>query len=121
MRVQSIDFAPDYFRNTIHQVGVDFPTPIPADLIHKLLSVAGRTAWVWREHDVALVSKDLRVPTIAPTVIPGALWSAVNQDNERIFLAWIKIGRLQQEPMNLGPSPPVHSISSASGRFARDI
>src|SRR5947207_10889419 len=42
----------------------------------------------------------LRIPAIAPTVAPGALRSAVNQNNQRIFLARIKVGDRKSTRLN---------------------
>src|SRR6185369_14777109 len=93
--------ATQHVCNAIHQVDVNLAAPVTADVIHKLLPVTGRTPRVRRKHDVTGVRKHLRVPAITPVIIPRALWSTVNQDDERILLARIEVIRLHDETVNL--------------------
>src|SRR5258708_6660680 len=62
-------------RDSIADVGEDLAAPITRNLIDKLLAVAGRAARIGSEHDVTVVGPDLRIPAIAPVIVPGALWS----------------------------------------------
>src|ERR1700716_3957941 len=90
-----------YLGYPIHDVGVSFATPIAADLVHKLLSITGRAAWIRLKDDVAGVRNHFRVPAITPVVVPGALWPAVNQNCKGVFPARIKISGLDYEAVNL--------------------
>ena len=81
-------------RDAVAQISENFSTPITRNLGDKLLAIAGRTARVRHERNVSVASVDLRVPAITPVVIPGALGTTVNQDDERILSPRIEIRRL---------------------------
>ena len=83
--------APQHIGDAVHQIDVDLATPVATDLIYKLLTITSRATRVRRKHNVTRVRKHLRVPAIAPVVVPRALWSTVNQHHERILLTRIEI------------------------------
>src|SRR5678816_2370199 len=71
--------ATQHISDTVRQIDEDFAAPIAANIIHKLLAVTGRAARVRCKYDIARVREYLRVPAIAPVIVPCALWSTVNQ------------------------------------------
>src|SRR5688572_7183633 len=73
--------ATNHFCHAVHQIDVNLAAPIPADLIDKLLSVAGRASRVRCEHYIAGVGPDFRIPTITPAIVPCALRPAMNQNH----------------------------------------
>src|SRR5262249_10143468 len=66
-----------------------------------LLSVPGRAVEINRDHDVAVGCEQLRIPSIRPVISPRALWSAVDQKLQWIFLVRIKSRRFDHESLHL--------------------
>src|SRR5215510_9743622 len=91
--------------DTVTDVGEYLATPISGNFRDELLTIPGRTARIWQECYVAVVSVNLRIPTVTPVVIPGALRTAMNQHDQRIFAPRIEVGRLYNPTSNLGAQP----------------
>ena len=83
------------------QVFIDPAGPVLADLVGELLAVAGRAPRVDRDHRIARRGEHLVVPAIVPLVVPGPLRSAVDQEDDRVFLARVESRRMEQPAVNL--------------------
>src|SRR5947199_10509278 len=74
-------------RDAVADIRKNFAAPVAGDFGDKPLAIAGRATRVRHEGDVSGVSEYLRVPTIAPVIVPSALRSDVNQNQQRKFSA----------------------------------
>ena len=68
--------------------------PVLADRVGERLAVAGRAVEVDHHHRVALAGIGLRIPAVAPAVAEAALRAAVDQERDRILLAFLVVPRL---------------------------
>src|ERR1043165_10230856 len=68
------------------------------DGVGEFLTVARRAVEVDRRDDIPATRKHLVVPTRVPVVVPRALWTAVDDVDERIFLRGIEPRRLEHPP-----------------------
>ncbi len=82
----------------LHDILVRAPAPRAADGAAELLSVARRSVWVGIGYDVARTGIDLPVGTVG--VHPLHLRSAMDIDDERIFLGRIEAVRLDDEHLH---------------------
>ena len=83
-----------------HQVFVDAAGPILADLVGELLAEAGRAAGIDRDDRIARRGEHFVVPSVVPFVVPGTLRPAVDQEDDRVFLARVKSRRPHQPALN---------------------
>src|SRR5262249_50737757 len=79
---------------TLHEVFKRRAAPVAVDLVDKLLPVAGRAMEVDHDDDVAVGGEEFGIPSVGPVVSPRALWSAVNEELDGIFLVGIEVGWL---------------------------
>src|SRR5580704_16028442 len=84
-----------------HEVVVNFAAPVAADFGCKFLAVAGGAAGIDHYDYVSGRGHHLLVPAIAPRIGPGALRSAVDQEQRGIFFCWIEIRRTDQQAFYL--------------------
>src|SRR5437870_6572357 len=84
----------------LHQVFKRSAAPVAVDRVNELLSVAGRAVEVDHDDHVTVRSEQLGIPAIAPVVSPRPLRPAMDEELHGIFLAGIKVRRLDQEALN---------------------
>ena len=100
----------------LHQVLVDPAGPVLADLVGELLAVAGRAAGIDRDDGIPRRGEHLVVPAVVPLVVPGPLRSAVDQEDDRVFLARLESRRAEQPAVDLVAVGPGKVKPSSLGR-----
>jgi len=87
---------------TVHEVLIWEATPLLLNGICESLTETSASGRVWGDNNIALLSKDRRVPPGTPTVCPSPLWSSVDEVGERIFLTFLESGRLDDPSLDRG-------------------
>ena len=72
--------------NTASRSPITLPPQSLRDLVDELLAEPGRAARVGRRDDPPLRRPERRVPAVRPRVVPRALRTAVDQEDDRILL-----------------------------------
>src|SRR4051794_29998430 len=85
-----------------HEIHKWLAAPIAVDLVDKFLPVSRGTSRIDHDYHVSIRRKQLRVPAIGPVIAPRALWSAMDQKLQGIFLAGIEPRWLQQKALYFG-------------------
>src|SRR6266404_5067245 len=86
------------FIHSRHQVAVVIARIVVLNDVAEILSIAGRTARVDVKHHVALGRHPLKFVIEDPAI--GCVWSAVDVEDQWIFLLRIKVGRLLDPSLN---------------------
>src|ERR1022692_804478 len=81
----------------LHQVFKRSAAPVAVDGVDELLSVAGGAVEVDHEDHVSTGGEEFGIPAVAPLVSPLALRAAVDEELDRIFLAGVEPGWLDEE------------------------
>ena len=76
-------------------------TPVILNSICQVLPKSDTSCRIRCNDDVALVSEDLGVPPATPAIAPGALWTTVNVEAERIGLGLVESLRIDNPGLNL--------------------
>ena len=86
-------------RHLVHHridVGHHLAAPVARNLVDELLAEPGRPARIRRGDHPALSRPQRRIPPRRPGILPRALRSAVNQEDDGIFPRGIEVGGLDQ-------------------------
>src|SRR5689334_5645967 len=74
---------------------------IELDVLREFLAVAGRSSVVSHQHDVTRRAEQVRIPAQAKVVGPHVGGAAVDEDEQRILLRRVEVGRQRHETVNL--------------------
>src|SRR5689334_21291332 len=83
-----------------HEVAIDLTPPVLAHGVDEPLAVPERTARVDDDEAKTFGREHLVVPAAVPLVEPRALRSAMNEQDRRILLRGVEVGRLHDEALH---------------------
>lgn len=89
-----------YDIESVHEIVEGDTSPVSAHHVAVALSESGRSVGVDHGHSVAALSPKLRIPSIAPSGVPSALWTAVDEQYKGPLFGGVESSGLEEPALN---------------------
>ena len=76
----------------LDEISVRCTAPVRLDFIGKILAIAVCSGELSGGDNKALFGPKSKIPTCAPCIALGKLWTTVDDESMRILFAWIEVG-----------------------------